>query len=290
MIPPARAAAILARMLPTFIVIGAMKAGTTSLWSYLREHPEVFVPPLKEVNFFIDGPHWDLGIRWYESLFEGGSDAKARGEASPSYSMAPHFAEVPERIARVAPDAALVYLVRHPVERMRSQWAHRVAMGRERRPAEVALRDRNYLDLSRYAFQLERYLAHFARDRILVLTSESLLEDRLETMRRVYDFVGVDPGRVPAAIDQEIHRTDEKPLRAPLRAWLESRGRMGAVRTLVPAKLRAWYTRRATRSLPDASVSPALRAELEATLRPEVARLRELVGPEIDRWGMLAPR
>ena len=90
---------------PTFLVIGAMKAGTTALWRYLREHSEVFMPDPKEVHFF--SRKWDEGWDWYEAKFADTDGALAVGEASPSYSEFCDFPEVPERIAsRVAGDTA----------------------------------------------------------------------------------------------------------------------------------------------------------------------------------------
>jgi sulfotransferase family protein len=276
-------------VLPTFLIIGSMKAGTTSLWYYLQDHPAVFCPSPKEINYFIGtGPHWAKGREWYESLFDEAGDAIAMGEASPAYAMAPTFDGVPARIAAVVPDVRLIYSVRHPIERMRAQWAHRVAMGRERRPAEEALRnDPNYLSVSKYAFQLERYLEHFSRDQILVITSEALRAERVEVMRSVYSFVGVDETWTSETIDEEHHRTADKPLRTPMRAWFASRGLLGLVRSVTPSRMRSWYTRRATRTPLDPSVSAELIARLSDELTPDLERLREIAGPQIDRWELV---
>src|SRR4029079_2322923 len=104
--------------LPTFIVIGAMKAGTTSLARYLGEHPDVFVCSPKEPQFFIESGTWDRGVAWYRELFAGGRDSIARGEASTDYSKLPRHGGVVDRIAEVAPEARIVYLVRDPIERI----------------------------------------------------------------------------------------------------------------------------------------------------------------------------
>jgi hypothetical protein len=90
--------------LPTFVVIGAMKAGTVSLSHYLDEHPDVFLGrggKLGEPNFFTAEYNWPRGRGWYESLFDGAGQAAAIGECSPSYTMAPAFRGVPERMAQV---------------------------------------------------------------------------------------------------------------------------------------------------------------------------------------------
>src|SRR5437660_1291673 len=85
--------------LPTFLVIGAMKAGTDALWKYLRGHPQVHMAPTKELDFFAEELNWRRGLGWYEGQFEGAGAAVAIGEASTSYSKHPTHPGVPERIA-----------------------------------------------------------------------------------------------------------------------------------------------------------------------------------------------
>src|SRR5690242_11569113 len=130
------------RGLPTFLVIGAMKAGTTSLYEYLRAHPQIFMATPKELHFFPESKHWGDGVDWYTAHFEAGRDDAVRGEISPSYSQADQFPGVAARVAQVVPDAKIVYLVREPVARAQSMYLHEVASGRERRPIEQALREK----------------------------------------------------------------------------------------------------------------------------------------------------
>ena len=110
-------------MLPNLIVIGAAKCGTTSLHAYLDEHPEIAMSREKELHFFVDRKNWGRGIEWYEAQFD--ASAPVRGESSPGYSAYPLYEGVAERMARVVPDAKLVYLVRDPVERVVSHYTHR---------------------------------------------------------------------------------------------------------------------------------------------------------------------
>src|SRR5262245_19380143 len=136
-----------------------MKAGTTSLAHYLRAHPQVHVPERKELYFFTGEDHWRRGTAWYESQFDGAGEALAVGEACVGYSMHPVYADVPERIATVLPRVRFIYLVREPVDRMVSHYRHRVWHGEEDLPIERALFEHGeYLDTSRYAMQVERYL------------------------------------------------------------------------------------------------------------------------------------
>ena len=131
--------------LPTFLIIGTMKGGTTSLHRYLRQHPEVFMPERKELNFFLDeyaGPpidppeerNWSRGITWYERQFAGAEDERAVGEASANYSRYPTYPGVAERIAKIVPEMKLIYLMRNPIDRVLSHYLHDFAKGRERQP------------------------------------------------------------------------------------------------------------------------------------------------------------
>src|SRR5688572_24468381 len=111
-------------MLPNFFIIGAMKAGTTSLWQYLRRHPEIFMSKLKEPGYFTEELRWDQGIEWYRSLFDDAGSARAVGEASTSYTKWPRFAGIPARMHALVPEARLIYLVRDPGDRIRSHYIH----------------------------------------------------------------------------------------------------------------------------------------------------------------------
>jgi hypothetical protein len=272
-------------MLPNFLVIGAMKAGTTSLYRYLRAHPQVFMPEAKELNFFVAERRWHRGRGWYEAQFAGAGDAIAVGEASPIYAMYPEFAGVPDRIARLLPQVRLIYAVRHPIERIRSHYLHQVARGREHGPIEHSLRaDPRYLDTSRYAMQIERYLAHFAPERLQVITAEELRDDRVATIRRVLRFLGLDPGLLPPTLDREFHRTAEKRKRRLLAGavlWVPG---SRALRRFAPASVRRLGSRRVANK--QVVIPPALEARLRDELRDDIRRLRPHLGPAFDGWGI----
>lgn len=208
--------------LPTFLIIGAMKAGTTSLYHYLREHPAVFMPEFKAPEYFAGGAHWRRGVGWYRGLFAAASpSAVALGEASNVYTKYPRYPGVPERIALTIPNVKLVYAIRDPVDRIRSHWQTRAAEGVERLPLERAvLANPIYLDYSRYAMQIERYLSVFPREQLLIVRAEDLRENRRATVRRVYDFLEVDPDYVPGNIDRAFYRTGDRAARSPVPVWL----------------------------------------------------------------------
>lgn len=276
--------------LPTFLVIGAMKAGTTSLHSYLDAHPDVFMATPKELDFFLDDGNWRRGEEWYRSKFAGGVRAVARGEASPSYTKYPAVPEVPARIAGLLPEVRLVYVVRDPIERMRSHWRQNAVYEGESRPVDEALLDDpHYLACSRYAFQLDQYLEHVERDRVLVITSEDLRDERAPTVERVLRFVGVDEG----AIDESRLETEAHTSRAT-----RARGRAGRLARRLPGHgaiaraaprrlLDAWH-RTTSREIaaPAMQLSDETQRRLREALAPDVARLRTWLGDDFDGWGI----
>ena len=274
-------------MLPNFLVIGAMKAGTTSLHRYLREHPQVFMPEEKELHFFVAEKRWGRGRDWYEAQFAAAGDAIAVGEASPTYTMHPEFTGVPDRIQSLLPEARLVYAVRHPIERLRSHYLHEVEKGRERASIGRALvTDPRYLDTSRYAMQLEQYLDCFSAQQMLVITAEQLRDERAATVRRVLAFLGLDPDwSNRRLLEREFHRTSDKRMRRPL---VEATLRMPGTRALVrlaPRPMRRLASRRIDTD-PATAIPEAVEARLRAELHDDVVRLRAYLGEGFDGWGI----
>src|SRR5918999_1701883 len=199
-------------MLPNFLIIGASKAGTTSLWAYLREHPQVFMCEPKELHFFVADMNWTRGLRWYERHFEGAGKAIAVGEACGAYARYPLRPGVPARIAEVLPETRLIYLVRHPIKRMISNYILNVRLAVEREASidRALLSDPQYLDASRYAMQIEQYLPYFDREQLLIIQSEELSEARGPTLQLIFEFLKVDGGWVPDNLDQEYNITRSK--------------------------------------------------------------------------------
>ncbi|MCA1572553.1 MAG: sulfotransferase [Chloroflexi bacterium] len=276
-------------MLPNFIVIGARKSGTTSLWNYLRAHPQVFMPDEKEIHFFL-AENFAKGVDHYRSLFPKPEGALAVGEASTTYSRYPMYPGVAERMARVVPDARLVYLVRHPTERLRSHYLQEVYRGRETRPIDRAvLEDPQYVDASRYAFQLDQYMGHFGREQVLVVTTDELRAQRGATVRRVVAFVGADPDRVDdERLHEEHYKSQDKLIERPL-ARAAKRIPHGRLSALAPRWIRSTYRSAAYARFrpPPTTLAPDVVRVLEDRLRADAARLRDYLGPGFDGWGLL---
>ena len=182
--------------LPDFLVVGGMKCGSTTLHGHLSNHPDLFLCRLKEPQFFSRDEVFSRGFDWYRSLFaEAGS--RLCGESSTCYSRAPHFGDVAKRIHSHLPDARLLYLLRHPVDRAYSHYRHeaqiRMVDGRTRVPTfEEMLEETNELvDTSDYWMQLQQYLSYYSREQIHVLFLEDLRVRPEEVLDGVERFLGV---------------------------------------------------------------------------------------------------
>jgi hypothetical protein len=206
------------RLRPSFWILGAMKAGTSSLFDYICQHPQVAPPYRKEVHFFTHGWRFGRGFNWYAAHFPlraAVPHGAITGEATPDYLFEP---DAVRRLAAYRPDAKLIVILRHPVERAISQYLHEKRLGREMLPIEEAMRREpervafaekvgaagdetrlhaSYLARSEYASQIRIVLDHFERDQLLILTSDELFSDPAATTRRCFAFLGLpDPQTV----------------------------------------------------------------------------------------------
>ncbi len=276
-------------MLPTFTVIGAMKAGTTSLYHYLNAHPEIVMSKTKEVNFFSSAEKYGMGIESYEAEFVG--EGKACGEGSVNYSKYPLFPHVPERMHKVLPGAKLIYIVRDPIERLRSQYLHRWYDGLAEASMEHALakREKNRLVLneeepciqfSRYHMQIEQYLRYYPVEQILITTTEELKRDPRKTMQCVFDFVGVDSAFYSEDFTVVHNYTSGK----GMRRFLSRLGLKNIVKRLVPPRLLNVHRRMTDEKTVKPSFSSELRESLVNYFRSDVEKLRSLTGQRFPDW------
>jgi hypothetical protein len=201
----------LGRRRPNFIIIGAAKSATTTLTTVLPRHPDFFISKPKEPKFF--GRRYDMGWSWYGRLFKAGSHHKLRGEGSTMYASALNsYAHTPALMHRYLPDLKLVYVVRHPLDRIVSHWRHR--RGRQTRTSNFsALMESRHLrklvvGCSLYHERLESFRIHFPDNQIHCLTFEDLISDPRATLTALLNFLGassteehlnllLDDGRLP---------------------------------------------------------------------------------------------
>jgi sulfotransferase family protein len=270
--------------LPNLIVIGAMKCGTTSLHRYLRLHPEISMSAPKELNYFVKDLQWGLGEEWYRSHFD--PRLPVRGESSVHYTNFPRFDGVAERIHEFVPEAKLIYVVRDPIERMLSHYVHNRAGGYELLDAEEALsRPSAYIDRSRYFMQLSQYLERFVPERVHIITQEELNAEREQTLRRTFEFLGVDSGFASPEFDRQWETGHGKGRRFSV---LDRVARLPGMRVFDKSYDRLpegmlWMIEKVAYSPRGAPVekpqiSDGLRATLTETFRGDVAQLEQFAG------------
>ena len=224
------------RMLPNFLVIGAMRAGSTTLFDMLCRHPQMQAPITKEIHYF--DSNLEKGIEWYKANFplkRTGSDC-VTGEATPSYLFLPH---VPSLVASMLPSVKLLVILRNPISRALSHYNHELLAGRERRLLEEALMDdmlrpdtsslrnhmrKSYVRRGLYGEQLERWAEYFDRNCIKVLTLSQFVADPNRVLNTVFEHIGISANLriadMPRRNAQDYEDHVPQPLEDALRDFL----------------------------------------------------------------------
>jgi hypothetical protein len=279
--------------LPNFLIIGAMKSGSTTLYNHLRDHPRAFLTSYKEPEFFVAEKTWSRGLAWYEGLFADAGDALAVGEASTAYTKFTEFRGVPARISSVVPDARLIYILRQPIERIRSMYEHMVLTGRERRPIdEAVVNDSMYIGPSLYAANIRRYLDYFPLEQLHVVLTDDLEQDLVGTMSRVTDFLSLPPEETFVPVPRTDLKTSERRPDRRLKTWLRDSPTAYRAFEVLPGSVRKGL--RAVTSRPPSGNRPQLGADAERRLlerlEPDLADLGDILGPRFATWGLRTPQ
>lgn len=261
--------------LPDFLIIGAMKAGTTTLYDCLRAHPEVGMSRQKETDFFLNPAA--QGLDWYRGQFDPAR--RVKGEASPNYTKRAAFPGVPERAAALVPDAKLVFIARDPVARAASQYRHAILSGAPVPPPEALAGSPTFahlVEVSSYAAQLDPWLAHYPRDRLLILRFEDLATDPRPVLSQLAAHLGI-ADRWPAV---DAANSGESLARLP--SWL-FRLRQSAAAGWVKDRLSPDWRGRLKRAVsgkaraaPD--LPPALQEAIARAVAADQARFARMAG------------
>ena len=263
--------------MPNFLIIGAQRSGTSSLNHYLRQHPQVFMAPGKELRFF--NRNFERGLGWYEAHFEDSCGARAVGEATPSY-MYEGVAVL--RMAEVLPFVRLVAILRNPVARAYSHYQMIVARGRETRTFEEAVEEElsqasgasSYLDQGRYLSQLERLGEQMPNAPLHVMITERFISQPREGFETLCRFLDVDHSFVPLDIGKAVNRYVEfRSLR--LRRIAHSFGQ-GLVRRGLDALN--------TKQVDYVPMRLDVQRRLEDVYAEEVRGLRRYLGVDLSQW------
>lgn len=289
------------RTLPNFFIVGAAKSGTTSMYRYLEQHPDVYMPSFKE-------PHWFARVEpssglivhsvtseaEYLRLFEGWKGERAIGEASPSYLWDD---AAPGRIQEEVPDAKIIVLLRDPVSRAFSHYLMDVREGMEERPFLRALQEdyashekgwgisHLYVELGMYCEQISRYLDCFGRENVLVLFFEEVFADPYCTLRglgRTLNFLGVDP-TVPNSVDlQRRYNPHAVPRGGFSQSMLRASGLRSMARRLLPERSKQFLREKVLlRQVEKPDADPQAVEFLRRIYAPETACLESVLGREL---------
>jgi hypothetical protein len=176
---------------PDFIVIGAMKCATSTLHEQLARQPGIFMSQPKEPNFFSNDEIYSRGLDWYYSLFDGAALSDLRGESSTHYTKLPTYPKTVERLRVALPRMKLIYIMRHPVDRLISQYLHECTQKIIRVPIDAALDSHpELIAYSRYSMQLKPFLTAYGPENILPVFFERLVSHPEEELERICRFLG----------------------------------------------------------------------------------------------------
>lgn len=288
--------------MPNFLIIGAMKSGTTALYYYLEQHPEIYMSPVKEPDFFSSQKQENpadpvTSIETYQNLFSGARGERAIGEASHSYLYEPGAAS---EIERYIPETRLIAILRNPIDRAYSHFLHMVRSGAEplddfaRALTEDrvgALKERafqDYIGRGLYYEQLERYFTKFPREHIRIYLYEDLGDAPTSTVQDVFRFLNVNDSFEP---DVSLRRNvSGLPKYKTLDGLLRRQSRLKhAAKIYLPARLR-WRLSTAfddlkTRNLVDPPpLQSEMRQQLIGVYREDILRVQGLIDRDLSGW------
>ncbi len=287
--------------LPNFLLIGAAKCGTTSLFYYLKQHPEIGMLEIKDANYFVDFRVKVRELDGYQALFTDFAGRKAIGEAP---VRALYDEEALRKIRATLPGVKILVILRNPAEMAHSLWGHMVRNGERlsfRRALKVETRrmtdprfrktcnnwygDYFYYHRGLYYEQIKRVLDLFGPENVRVYLFDDFVTDPLQICRDCFTFLGVDPDFVPVMEKHNVgkvyrHRGLHKLLTQPP-GWLLSmeKGPLGEFVQRARLNLAKANTRRVPR------LDPVLRKRLLEKYRPDIEKLSGLLKRDLSHWG-----
>ena len=291
-------------MLPNFLVVGAQKAGTTSLHHYLFNHPDIYLPGQKETKFFVIDERYEKGLQHYEQEYFGGRNSEAAvGEVDPDYM---YFHCALERMQKDLDLSSikLIFVFRNPVERAFSHYLMTYRRGLENLSFEDALENESerigsdflsdmhfsYQSRGYYYRQVMRFLQYMDREQMLFLLTEDLKENPVKCTQSICRFLNVTTSYIPANANKQFHKATVPRSNSLLRR-IRQKGSLEKkiVRLLVPwesgrKKLREMALSWNQTPRHDMAISDATRKWLSSCYEQENKLLAELIGRDLSHW------
>jgi hypothetical protein len=287
--------------LPTFLLIGAARSGTTTLYEYLKQHPQIFMSPIKSPKYFAydeDTPglrEWgavgsseDIPVKTfeeYQQLFRGVKDESQIGEAS----LYIESAHAPNRIKNELGDVKILAILRNPIDRAYSAYRMRLRTGSVKPDVYEAFKnptEEHWVQVGFYYRLLKRYFDIFPRHNIKVIIFERFIKDRVKAMQEIYRFLGVDDSFSPDT--SIIYAKGGTPKKGPLNAIIRKSGK--ALKGIMPGLFGSRSLRKPRVKIRDSNIQkyPPLPQDLYEKLRlvykDDIENLERLLSEEIPEW------
>ncbi len=228
---------------PDFIIIGAMKSGTTTLHRYLSSHPDIFMTIPKEPGFFSRNEVFNKGTEWYLSLFQNAHDNQFTGEASTCYSRWPAFEAVPERLSSFNNKVKLIYILRHPVERAYSHYGHLTFADKKNYSSfeEALKQESEIISASKYMLQINKFLEHFPKEQLMLVDFEELMNSPNNILVQIQKFIGCNV--INLSLDNVItaNKAGETTVRNSFVAKLRKIRNLPGIKTLIDKTISPEY-------------------------------------------------
>ncbi|ACB54073.1 probable sulfotransferase [Crocosphaera subtropica ATCC 51142] len=230
------------KKLPNFIIIGAMKCATSSLHEQLNQQPGIFMSELKEPNFFSNDEEYSKGLNWYLSHFKEANINDLRGESSTHYSKLPTYPHTIERLQKHLPNAKFIYVMRHPINRLVSQYIHEWSQRVISEEINESLdRYPELIEYSLYTKQLQPYFDTFGKERVLPIFFERMLTTPQTELEKICHFIGYTN---KPRWDEQLNASNvssERMIKSDWRdAMVEAPGLKQLRRLLIPKSFRTW--------------------------------------------------
>ena len=266
---------------PDFIIIGAMKSATSTLHEQLALQPDFYMSIPKEPNYFSDDEFFSKGRDWYLSLFNKATPEQKCGESSTHYTKLPDYSETISRMKTELPSVKLIYVLRHPVERLISHYIHQWSQNVISCDINTAItRYDELINYSRYAYQIQPYIEAYGRDNILFVFNEALRVRPQAELERLAAFLGVDASKVKWQTISEQNVSSERVRKFKGYHFLiESAPMTWLRRVLISKDFREWVRKNLTmKKKPE--LSDKNRLELERIFDADLRVLSQILGQD----------
>jgi hypothetical protein len=261
--------------LPTFLGIGAQRAGTTWLHHCLAEHPDIYMPEKKEQRFF--NFNWNKGLEHYKTAFKDGKAFRVRGEITPDYY---HNLSAMQRIRETLPEVKLVFIMRNPIERAYSQYE--LYYGTEHRKMsfqETYFAHPEIIEWGMYGKHVESILRLFNKESIHFVEYEALLTSPVETLASIFQFVGADSSFIPSSISKTYNKVIFPEAQRLLR-----HARLGALIDVLKSTRAGDSMKNWLRGRNKPTIGIHDRRYLATQFYPDIIKLGELLECDYSHW------